>query len=101
MSKGASSRPTTPSISTSPRWTEVLSRLGRQEEALDEYRRAVALEPNWIIGFVNYAHRLMELRRYDEAMEQLEHARRIDPNSAWLHVVIGLVLRSQKRFDEA
>jgi eukaryotic-like serine/threonine-protein kinase len=53
---------------------------GRTEEALQEFRRALALDPLSSIINCNYAYTLSVAHRYDEAMQQFHNCIDIDPS---------------------
>jgi tetratricopeptide (TPR) repeat protein len=65
-----------------------LSPLGRHDEAVDEMKRAMELEPLSIQQGANFAAVLMYAGRFDEALEQAKKTNELDPTHvgamAWL-----------------
>ena len=77
----------------------------RRAEARGLFELAIAKDPNTVSALVGLAHVLQE--RSDRPVEDREHAiellRRaldLEPNRALTHFVLGLVRRSQGRFQE-
>jgi adenylate cyclase len=58
----------------------VLTLLGRLDEALDEFRRAEALNPGWGDACYYHGRALVMARRYPEAVAAFEEAVRRDPD---------------------
>jgi TolB-like protein/Tfp pilus assembly protein PilF/predicted Ser/Thr protein kinase len=54
--------------------------MGRTEEALQEFRRALVLDPLSSIVNCNYAYTLSVAHRYDEALQQFHQCAAIDPS---------------------
>jgi TolB-like protein/tetratricopeptide (TPR) repeat protein len=63
----------------------LLSTLGRHEEALNEFRRALELDPLSLIGNRLYGLAFYHARRYDEAIAQLERTVELDAGFAPVH----------------
>jgi tetratricopeptide (TPR) repeat protein len=61
---------------------EILSRTGRQLEALDYFRRALRLEPNYIGALNNIGNTLLQLGQAAEARPYLERAVQFLPTNA-------------------
>ena len=66
-----------------------------------EFRRAVALEPDYATARAFYAHLLCILGRPQEAMRQMERARELDPLDPLLAWIEGGVLTMTGRYDDA
>ena len=66
-----------------------------------EYRRAIALNPNYATAHHWYAEHLMWLGRFDEALRESERARRLDPLSLIIAADNGAILYYARRYDEA
>jgi len=91
-----------PGYATAHQWYgELLSALGRHEEALAEIKRALQLDPLSLI--INDANGLILLRagRDDLAIEQLGKTLEMDPNFALAHFDLGQVYLRKGRFAEA
>lgn len=69
----------------------VRAKLGQLEPALDDFSRAIVLEPKIIDDRYHRANILRKLGRYDEALRDLEEARRIDPKNLSTDFVQGTV----------
>jgi predicted O-linked N-acetylglucosamine transferase (SPINDLY family) len=59
-----------------------LRSLGRNEEALDRYRRAIALRPHLGPAHANLGNLLRQLRHFSEAMTAYEQALALSPDDA-------------------
>lgn len=60
---------------------EALQDAGRRDEALEQYRTAVRLQPSEPIGYVKIGQCLAELSQWDEARQQFLKAMEIDPRN--------------------
>ncbi len=78
-----------------------LARLGRHEESLPHYRRAVELQADNGTTLTNYALSLIELGRNEEAAAILRQALDVEPVLAATHEAYGLALYRLGRIDEA
>lgn len=78
-----------------------LKALGRFDEALASYEKAIALKPDYADAFHNRANVLRELKRFDEALASYDKAISLRPNYANAFNNRGGALQEQKRFDEA
>ncbi len=70
----------------------MLAAVGRQDEALDHLRRAVARRPPYIPAFVELALQLRKTGQFNEAMTVTESGLTFAPQSADLHLALGYVL---------
>lgn len=66
-----------------------------------EYRRAIALNPNYATAHHWYAEHLMWLGRFDEALRESERARRLDPLSLIIAADNGAILYFARQYDRA
>jgi serine/threonine-protein kinase len=91
-----------PDYATGRHWYgEFLDGRGRLDEAIDQKRRALALDPlSRIIG-MSLARSLYFSHRSDEATAQLMQTLQLDPNFAIARRVLGLTYLRQKRYDAA
>jgi TolB-like protein/DNA-binding winged helix-turn-helix (wHTH) protein/Tfp pilus assembly protein PilF len=80
---------------------ELLSFLGRHDQAIAEARRALELDPLSLLMQANLAITYHRARRYDDALAQLKQALALDPNYMLAHLDLGLVFAARKSYDEA
>ena len=91
-----------PGYATAHQWYgELLSILGRHEEAIREIKIARDLDPlspriSAEVGFY-----LISVRRYDQALEELNKALEVDPNHAVTHEFIGWVYEATGKYEDA
>lgn len=100
------SRPDVPAESerTGDYWNNLgisLESLGRYDEALAAYDRALELDPESAHSWSNKGALLRRLRRYDEAMACQDKALALDPRFAYAWHGRGKVLMALKRHEEA
>lgn len=74
---------------------------GRYSEAADEFRKAIAANPNSIPARVNLGAALALLEDVAGAVEQYEQALKIDPTNAPAHYNVGFLLAKQNRREQA
>src|SRR5882724_1513214 len=79
----------------------LLASLGRWQEANDQIKRALELEPFSLI-INSSAGRILYLEReYDQAIEQLRKALELDPNFARAHFFLGQVYQEKGLNEQA
>ena len=80
-----------------------LSELGRWEEAVAAYRKAIAMGtvPTPETAYQNMGMALLNLKRYREAEEALRFAISLNPKQEAPYYHLGLVLAAENRSDEA
>ena len=78
-----------------------LGNLKREEEALESYDKAIALDPNYAGAWNNRGNRLLDLKRFQEALESYDQAIELDPNYAGAWNNRGNVLSDLNRKQEA
>ena len=71
------------------------------DQALDQCKQALALDPLSSVINANYAILLMDARRYPEALEQLQKVQARDPNLAVVHYKLAYFYANAGRFAEA
>ncbi len=82
-------------------YAQVLSHVGRHQEALAEAARAHELDPlSSIISTLN-AQYLISARRYDEAIARLKETLELDPNFWIANFMLGTVLVEKRMYPEA
>jgi tetratricopeptide (TPR) repeat protein len=77
-----------------------LNALGRTDEAITEFRRAIQERDAAVVRH-NFGLTLMKKGRFDEAIEQYQAALRLEPDHYPTLVELGAVLGSQGRFAES
>ena len=75
--------------------------LGRIDEAISDYRHALALNPNYAYAFANLGAALLAQGKYDEAIEMCETALRLRPDLAETHASLAAALWNRGRADES
>jgi superkiller protein 3 len=80
---------------------ETLRNLGRLEEVLTAYDRALAFDRDNAFVWEEKAHALHELRRYEEALEACNHALAINPDARRAAQHKGFILEKSGRYEEA
>ena len=77
------------------RYGLLLKSAGRHEEALEQFRAAVAINPTYIKALVKLGLTAWELGRLDEATLALSQAVNLEPEYVDLHYRLGLVYADQ------
>jgi TolB-like protein/Flp pilus assembly protein TadD len=78
-----------------------LSPENRNDQALEQYRIALSLDPLSSIVSTNYAVMLMQARRYPESLAQFQKVLARDPNFAPAHYKLSHLYATTGRFAEA
>jgi tetratricopeptide (TPR) repeat protein len=73
----------------------------RYEKAIENYKEALRINPNFLEAHNNLGVSLYDLRRYGEAEKEYNEALQINPNSAEAHNNLGALLYELKRYEEA
>ncbi|HET90452.1 MAG TPA: tetratricopeptide repeat protein, partial [Chloroflexi bacterium] len=79
----------------------VYSALGRHDEALAAYRRAVELDPDYATPHNGLGNVYSDLGRHDEAIAAYHRAVELDPEDAYPHNGLGTVYAALGRYDDA
>jgi TolB-like protein/DNA-binding winged helix-turn-helix (wHTH) protein/Tfp pilus assembly protein PilF len=91
-----------PGYATAHQWyAELLSELGRHEQALAQIKQGQQLDPFSLIVNVVYADALRTAGEDDLAIEQLRKTLEIDPNFAHAHFHFGMTYLREGTFAEA
>ncbi|MDQ3666468.1 MAG: tetratricopeptide repeat protein [Acidobacteriota bacterium] len=92
-----------PDYATGHQWYAIhyLTAQGRLEEALQEMKRALELEPTSLVMNTFMGATLYFAGRYDEAIEQCRRTIEMDPNFAIAHWHLGLAYEQKGMFDAA
>lgn len=75
--------------------------LGRYEEALQEYRKALALRPNFVDILTKIGITLKEKGNLDQAMEAFSKAKEINPKYVPAYVHLGVAYYSKGQREQA
>ena len=65
--------------------------MGRLEEALADYSRAIELDPGYRWAIVGRAEIYQQMGRFDEALADLNQVIELDPSNDWQYYVKSLV----------
>jgi tetratricopeptide (TPR) repeat protein len=79
----------------------VLAERGSLEEAIDEFRRAVEIDPLFVEGQTNLGNFLAQRGSTEEAISHLRKALAIDPAFANAHNTLGNILTDRGESDRA
>lgn len=66
-----------------------------------EFRRAIALNPNYATAHQWYAELLTYLGRFDEALNEIQKSQELDPLSLIINVTVGDILIRARKYDQA
>jgi TolB-like protein/lipoprotein NlpI len=90
-----------PNYAEAHHWYAIfLANLGRHQEADEQARQAVALDPLSLLMMMTPAMNFFLAREYDRAVEQLHAVLDMDPNFVAARSVLGIVLVHKGLFDE-
>jgi eukaryotic-like serine/threonine-protein kinase len=90
-----------PNYATAHHWfSNLLSDLGRGDEAIAEKKHALTLDPLSLVINADLGNILYHQRKYDEAMAQLQKSLELDSNFPLAYQFLGYVYEKQNRFDE-
>jgi len=78
-----------------------LVKLRQPEQALQYYRKAIEIDPNYGRAYYNLAVALTDLNRPDEAIEAYRQAVRVRPTDALAHQNLAMLLGRRKRYKQA
>ena len=79
----------------------LLGGMGRTEEALTQYQKALQLNPDRADAYYNLGLLFEGMGRTDEALAHYQKALERDANHAKAHNNLGVLLKSMRRTDEA
>jgi tetratricopeptide (TPR) repeat protein len=78
-----------------------LNALGRVEEALASFERALVLNPHYLDALRNQADTLLGIKRFEEANGSYDRAITLSPDAADLFLKRGHALTALNRFEQA
>jgi TolB-like protein/Tfp pilus assembly protein PilF len=92
-----------PDYATAHQWYAIhyLTATGRLEEAVQEMKKALELEPASLVMNTFMGATLYYAGRYDEAIDQCRRTIEMDPNFAVAHWHLGLAYEQKQIFDAA
>jgi serine/threonine-protein kinase len=91
-----------PNYATAPQWySELLSALGRHEEAIAASRRGQMIDPLSPIITLSVGSAYFAAGRLDEALRQVDKAVELDPNFVQAYVYYRDIHETAERYDEA
>jgi DNA-binding winged helix-turn-helix (wHTH) protein/Flp pilus assembly protein TadD len=70
-------------------------------EAEQEFQRAIALNPNYVLAHSWYALNLGAMGRYEEAFGHVRHAQQLDPLSLEINTVVGRIFYFSRQYDQS
>lgn len=78
-----------------------LKDLGKYEEAILSYDRALEIDPDYHEAWVNRGNALVNLREYEKAIASYDRAIEINPNDFYVWNSRGYTLRMLEQYEEA
>ena len=66
------------------------SKLGQHQRAIQEYDRAIQLDPDYVDAYLNRGFTYKKLDQYQRAIQDYDKAIQIDPNYAYAYYIRGL-----------
>jgi len=70
-------------------------------EAEKQFREAIALDPNYVVGIINVGIAALAQVHYDEAVAAFDRALRLDPDNIYAHFNLSLIYKLQGKATEA
>lgn len=70
-------------------------------EAAREFKRAIALNPNYALAHSWYALNLGAMGRYDDAIDQVRRAQVLDPLSLEINTVVGRIFYMSRQYHQS
>ena len=70
-------------------------------EAIDEFKQAIKLKPNYAAAHYHLANAYFGLRRYDEALDSYKKAVKIKPSYIDAHYSLGVLATMLSEYDDA
>ena len=78
-----------------------LQREGRSQEAVEAYRKGLALDGNWPEAHLNQAYALQDMGRHQEALDAFTNALKARPNWSRAHAGLGGILSAAGHLQQA
>ena len=74
---------------------------GHHEQAVEEYRRAVAADPKFTDALHGLSRALQDLNRFDEAIATAKQISEIDPDDILAHTSLSILYQKKGMVPEA
>jgi len=74
---------------------------GHHEQAVEEYKRAVAADPRFTDALHGLSRALQDLHRFDEAIEVSKQISEIDPDDILAHTSLSILYQKKGMVPEA
>ncbi len=74
---------------------------GHQEQAVEEYRKALAADPNFTDALHGLSRALQDLNRLDEAIQISKRISEIDPDDVLAHTSLSILYQKKGMVPEA
>jgi tetratricopeptide (TPR) repeat protein len=74
---------------------------GHHEQAVEEYKQAVAADPNFTDALHGLSRALQDLERFDEAIEVSKKLSEIDPDDILAHTSLSILYQKKGMVPEA
>jgi len=70
-------------------------------EEIEEYKRALEIDPDFVLAYLNWGGALYAKGQYEEAIKVYREGLEVNPMLASLHYSLGLALSQEKKTAEA
>jgi tetratricopeptide (TPR) repeat protein len=74
---------------------------GRHEQAVEEYRKSLAADPNFTDALHGLSRALQDLNRLDEAIEVSKRISELDPDDVLAHTSLSILYQRKGMVPEA
>ncbi|MET0514361.1 MAG: tetratricopeptide repeat protein [Nitrospiraceae bacterium] len=74
---------------------------GEVSQAIDEFKHALRLQPNYFAAHLNLANTLLDIRQYEEAIAEFRESLRLRPDDPKAHNDLGVCLKTQGNLEGA
>jgi tetratricopeptide (TPR) repeat protein len=74
---------------------------GRDEQAVDEYRKSLDADPNFTDALHGLSRALQNLNRFDEAIEVSKRISELDPDDVLAHTSLSILYQKKGLIPEA
>jgi tetratricopeptide (TPR) repeat protein len=76
-------------------------KLDRYQEAMEPYKQAIKIKPNFVVAYVSLGFAYSKLGRHQDAIEVYKQVIRIKPDYAVAHFLLGTAYRQLGRHQDA